>query len=427
MTLDSSTAQNLVSRSVVAINNAATLPKSSTWTKVSTANGDSFHFYIPANIGKAWDLIGEAAIGLRWKVEKQGRFVCYSCHRRDWSLWTPPIVPTGSWVRVMTPTPSTGGLSTANKKNMRVIDTAYSSATNYGMFSFWVENSDCVEEEGTADIYFLSADSLMPGDIITVNSLAGIGNVGTWTIETLGQDGGAGAEMVDEGWVKVSLPAGVSLTTWTGVSRVDGGINFSEGEPSRLVKRIHSLYDDGNFLHVKVMGTAAEAALVGEAAGSVVSTLDKLNFPTDLVAGQDGYRYNTGLIGEANRVLYGDPGNRLQYPGVVASGSGVDIHGPVIKSIRLGFSIRRRTGVKALDISDRIKSVAAAAVNAVGVGQAIAISKIVAEVSRVNGVVAVAVTYPTYDYANDIISVQAQEKPMVLDLDNDITVSFIGD
>ena len=85
----------------------------------------------------------------------------------------------------------------------------------------------------------------------------------------------------------------------------------------------------------------------------MATALDKLSFPTGLYSGVDGYAFSTGLIGEANRVVYGDPDDEATYPGMAAAGATVLTSGPLVKRIKLALALRgrrqraaRRAGVR---------------------------------------------------------------------------------
>lgn len=65
----------------------------------------------------------------------------------------------------------------------------------------------------------------------------------------------------------------------------------------------------------------------------------------------------------------------------------------------------------------------AALVNSTGIGQPIAISDIVSTVNSIPGVTAVSINSPSYDATNDIIVVAPTEKPLIIDIVNDIIVS----
>ena len=59
----------------------------------------------------------------------------------------------------------------------------------------------------------------------------------------------------------------------------------------------------------------------------------------------DGYKYNTGLIQQANRVVYGDPTDRSEFPGVSAAGSDIFIKPPLVLVINdIALEVRLATG-----------------------------------------------------------------------------------
>jgi hypothetical protein len=57
----------------------------------------------------------------------------------------------------------------------------------------------------------------------------------------------------------------------------------------------------------------------------------------------------------------------------------------------------------------------------------VALSKIIAAAEQVVVVVAVTIVSPTYNVGNDLITVAPNEKPLVLNLENDLTVTFNGE
>lgn len=366
-----------------------------------------------------------------WRVEKQGRFVCFS---HTWSTGTGPSisgVQEGDWVRVLataTPTTATPQLSSVNLGSFRVV--RVQSDTRFR--AFWIENANFFEEEGECDLRFLSFDSLMPGDRISISTeIWGAGNKGFWTVETVGQVNGTGAELANAYTFKVSV-ADKAPTAFSGGTVLGTDhrlVQVTEAQPSRFIKQIHSVspsQGDGKYLDLK-LNSARGYGQISATAGSVIKPLDKLWFSNDLAVGIDGYSHSTGLIGEANRVLYGDPRDAASYPGVIAAGANVNISGPLVKRISCSLSLRVRSGISTLDISDRVKSAVAAVVNKIGVGQPIAISDLVNAASKVNGVVAVSVISPSYGAGQDLISVQPYEKPLILNLDQDVTISFAGE
>lgn len=201
-----------------------------------------------------------------------------------------------------------------------------------------------------------------------------------------------------------------------------------EAKPGRFIKLVDSIspHPTTSTQHVVKVLNNNNYQYISSAAGSIISALDKLAFPTSIITGVDGYRAATGLIAEVNKVIYGDPGDTSTYPGVAAAGAIINISGPLVKRVQVALSIRVKSGVKIEDVEDRIKSAVASVINKTGIGETIALSAIITAASKVTGVVAVTITSPTYTATNDIIPVQPNEKPQVLDLDADIQVSFVG-
>jgi uncharacterized phage protein gp47/JayE len=74
-----------------------------------------------------------------------------------------------------------------------------------------------------------------------------------------------------------------------------------------------------------------------------------------------------------------------------------------------------------------VRNAVASVINQGGVGEAIAFSHITGAADDVAGVIASAVVSPTYNSTSDTIPVGAFERPLVLDLKNDIQIAFVGE
>ena len=365
-----------------------------------------------------------------WKVEKQGRFVYFSMTKAMLNaLPSLSAVSEGDWVRVLPPTTvdtSLTQIAGSNQGQYRVVRVV----SGYDSIGFWIENVNVIEQTAQCDVHFVQANSIMPGDQISINtSLWGVGNRVTWIVETIGQTTLGGAEFVSAYTFKLSTASRVPQAHGSAVAlgTQAGLVQVVDRAPARLIKRIQSISlnpTDSSYSDIKFT-TGACYDLISTDLGSVITALDKFNFPTDIKQGVNGYSYNVGLIGEANRVLYGDPRNSSKYPGVVASSADLNTSGAPVKRIIVSLSVRTRNGIQG-DIRERVQSVVASVINSAAIGQPISIGKIIAAAERVPNVMAVAVIAPIYSATQDMISVQPMEKPMVLDLEHDINVSFTG-
>lgn len=161
-------------------------------------------------------------------------------------------------------------------------------------------------------------------------------------------------------------------------------------------------------------------------AGEVtISAIGKLGFSSSIKKGLDSYRYNTGLIAECNRIVYGDPTDNVTYPGVSAAGAEIFIQEPLIRKIEVGVGVRVNTGIPFGKIVEQARNNIAALINSSPIGQSIAISDIVSVVNSIPGIKAVSITSPSYSILNDLIVVNPSEKPFILDIVNDITINKV--
>jgi hypothetical protein len=361
-----------------------------------------------------------------WKVEKQGNFVCYSITTRDGALPDVSSVLEGDWLVVKQGTLVTGQvlLSDANAGTFRVLR-KYSDT---GIVAFWVENDNAVEEEAQCDVCVLAMCSIMPGDIVTINTaMFGVGNMGSWIVTASGTVGDLASDFMFQVDVSSKATTLYSDTASFGLANYNL-FQVEEGLPATFIKKILAISPnatDGKYVDIKFTDSYMYEH-ISEVAGTVITSLDKLDFPIDIVVGINGYSHSVGLIAEATKVLYGDPADPAGYPGVVAAGANVNVSGPMVKRVSCAFALRVRSGVQTSDVADRVRSGVAAVINSTGIGQQIAISSLVAAASKVNGVVAVTVIDPVFGAGNDLISVQPYEKPEILNLETDITISFTG-
>jgi len=165
---------------------------------------------------------------------------------------------------------------------------------------------------------------------------------------------------------------------------------------------------------------------INEGAGAVSMTaVSKLNFATTTSVGFDAYRFYTGLLAEVNKIVYGDPRDTITYPGVSAAGAEIFIEPPLVRRVEISINVRVKTGTPFSRIIERVRNNIASLINSSPIGEPIAISDIISTVNLIPGVQAVAISSPAYDATNDVIVVNASEKPLVLDIVNDITVSKI--
>lgn len=357
-----------------------------------------------------------------WRIEKHGRFAAYVFVSTSLT-GIQPAVAEGDWLYF--DGAQFSGVNNGLFRVVRVQNEGDGNSESGGRkLIIWVENPNAIEEQrsmssATGDTFLVVGNgSVVPGQkFVVASSVLGPNNVGQWNIVGFDFTGAAGTRLIVEGM----SPATAMLDRNTGV-----GLSFVEGEPARFIKRIRTIVPVNEDLSEVVFDTAAGWDVMSGNAGTMLQALDKLAFDTQVHKGLDGYAATVGLIGEVSRVIYGDERDPITYPGVAAAGHSVNITGPLLKRVTLSFQIRLVNGINARDIVNAVKSAVAAEVNRRGVGEHIAISDLVRAASGVSGVMAVTVLSPTYSVGNDLIVVQPHEKPMILNVENDVTIKIVG-
>jgi hypothetical protein len=227
---------------------------------------------------------------------------------------------------------------------------------------------------------------------------------------------------------KIIVQGSLNLANDVSLAGAFDQIYIEEEKPYVGYKKIHTtLVDPANPQRFLIVFDSANQFLkINSTGGSVITSIGKINFPTQAKSGIDAYRYHTGLIAEANRVIYGDPRDNTTYPGVSAAGAEIFTREPLPRRIQVSINVRVNTGVPFVRVVEQVRNNIAALINATGIGQSIAISDIISSVNSIQGVRAVSISSPLYSPASDVIAVNASEKPIVVDIVNDISVSKVG-
>lgn len=251
---------------------------------------------------------------------------------------------------------------------------------------------------------------IVGGDILTANS------IGNYRIEEVLSQ----SEIVVEG---ILTPA-ANLTL--GVKAIE--IFVEEQTPYKGYKRVYNKsFDPANTNQgILVFDTANQFLKINRDVGAVrISSVGKMEFPSQIKKGVDSYRYHTGLMRQANKVVYGEPRGG-EFEGVAAAGAEIFIRPPLVRRIQLSIVVRLNTGVPFIKIIEQVRDNVSSLVNSTGIGESIPLSSVVGAVNLVSGVFAVSIASPAYNPSSDIIVVNPSEKPLILDPIADIIVSKVG-
>lgn len=387
------------------IHTSQTIAKTLNWAAASTIQffTTNSKVVVSGAGATAWAHTAATITSGRWYVEKQGRFVAYTVQGAGGQLAS---LGAGNWVVL-----AGGTASLANLGTFRVIQTMGNT--------FWVENPDFVTEDvtiGTARFY--TYDSVMPGDIFSVGTNA-FGNQGLWVVSA--NDDGNGN---DTGTFYVT-----GVLTNSGPTAFSTDLSFFKVLPStpttsfgRIRCAITELTDPTiTNLYLDYIDTT-RPELVGSSTGAKVQSLDRLEFSTDIVTGQDGYVHDIGLIAAVNQVIYGDESDPETYPGVVSAGDDIFIGPPLIRRVFISVAVREVSGS---NTTPGVQAAIAKIINSAG-GKPVPISSYIAEAQAVPGVVSIIPLDPVPVEGADTIPVQPGERASILDIDNDIQVNIIG-
>lgn len=182
---------------------------------------------------------------------------------------------------------------------------------------------------------------------------------------------------------------------------------------------------DNESISCLLFDSNADVNKINQLTSTGFTAQSKLGFPTVADIGSDAYQYYTGLLGEVNRIIYGDPRDNITYPGVAAAGAEIYPTASLIRKIEMSINVRVQTGIPFNRIREQVRNNIAALINSSPIGQFIAISSIISTINSISGVTAVSITSPLYDPQNDVIDIKPTEKPFVLDVVSDIIVSKV--
>lgn len=177
--------------------------------------------------------------------------------------------------------------------------------------------------------------------------------------------------------------------------------------------------------YILILESNLQSEKITQSSNTSISAMSKLGFSETLHSGLDSYRYDTGLIAESNKTVYGDPRDNVTYPGVSAAGAEIFIQPPLVRRIEVAISVRLNTGIPFSRITELVRNNIASLINSSPIGQSIAISDIISSVNKIQGVRAISISSPSYSVTQDVIVINPSEKPFILDIVNDISVSKI--
>ncbi len=103
----------------------------------------------------------------------------------------------------------------------------------------------------------------------------------------------------------------------------------------------------------------------------------------------------TGLIGEVQRVVNGDPADRLRYPGWKAAGTRVRVRYPLVRQVDVRLAVTPKEGFARGDLVSPVMATVEQYINGLGLGAEVVVARIAALAMSVPGVFDVTALLPT--------------------------------
>ncbi len=351
---------------------------------------------------KVWTRIGSLLDNQVVYIERQGPLVALH-------PLTTTFVNDGDYLRLQSCTAVPSGTTQLDAHNAGLFRVAKVTGN-----TVWIENSGVVEQLAGVKYDFVSRTSLVPGDTVVFGDSTWGDNAGPRLVTAFGATE----------W-EVTLDTATPIQPVTTPTSLGAGASTFRviAPPARLLKRVSTIGRGATGQLDVLLTPNTHPELLTEGYGTTIVVTGKLGFDGQTTVGADAYRYNTGLIAESARVVYGDELDVLTYPGIAAAGASYEITGPVIRRIQVALAVRCSTHTD--DKRREIQSAVAGAINGHARGQAVALSTLTAAAARVPGVTSARMLTPSP--STDLIPVLSYEKARVFGLEENISITFVGE
>lgn len=271
-------------------------------------------------------------------------------------------------------------------------------------------------QDNRPQIQFYEYDATIPGDqFVATGATLGLTNAGTYNI----------IRVVDKDTAIINKTLSSVLNA--SLNGVVTSVFVQEGIPYTGYKQVLFVASQPGSVNnnLVVFTTNAQADQINSSASVELTSINKENFSTVLIAGLNSYNYNIGLIRAANRIIYGDPTDAITFPGVAAAGSNIYVKAPLALRIQIAIDVRLNTGVPFAQMVQQVVDNITSLVNSNPVGQSISISSIISSVNSITGITAVSISSPAYSPSSDLIVLNPNQKAFILN-PTDISVSQVG-
>jgi hypothetical protein len=248
------------------------------------------------------------------------------------------------------------------------------------------------------DVSVLNGDSVQVGDVLFVDKFANAlwfatVNSGTFNIIQIGTD-----LATYRPYLMVANSTALAQTNrQLSLDLIGFSITEGIGAEYSSVRVINNTAIDGfnNNLRDTYLTPPTRAYKMAQSNGTQIIPIGKLNYPTSVTTGIDGYTYYTGLLQTVQYVIDGFEPDAIDYPGYRAIGGMIEVLAPLIYRVKISATITTNNGVNLNEISDSVQSTILSYINNLGVGEDVVLSEITVAVMNITGVSSIVFTNPS--------------------------------
>lgn len=198
--------------------------------------------------------------------------------------------------------------------------------------------------------------------------------------------------------------AGEEVLLVADLGTAEEGQNFFKLPYYPIRKNNYEIYDNSTGLIEK---RSEDEYFLNRTNGEIEYVGSGLSSGTKVYA---NFSYYTGIMQLAQKVLNGDPKNKVDFPGVVAAGIIINVDVPILRRITVLLSISVDNGYDTNAVGQDVIRLVTAYVDGLTIGDNVIVAKIIERAMSVEGVENVVVRYPIED-----IVVLENELPVTFD------------
>jgi uncharacterized phage protein gp47/JayE len=178
------------------------------------------------------------------------------------------------------------------------------------------------------------------------------------------------------------------------VGEAEEGQNYFQLSDYPVRRNTIELYDDSTGTGSYTLRTEGTDYFLNRTNGNVQYYGAGLPSGTKVYA---NYTFYTGLFALVQKVVNGDPSDRVNYPGIAAGGNIIYVDTPVVRQVSVVAAITVETGIDETTVRDDVQQIIETYIDGLLIGENVIIAKIIDHAMSITGVTNITVQIPTSD------------------------------